>query len=132
MTPRPSSTWPGSAGSAILVPAGVWPEVVEEGAGRPASDEVAKAQREGWVRQVAPKNADLVALLMQTLGPGEAEVIALATEDRRLPALLDETDARHVAAVYGLKVTGVIGILIRAQAGGPDSPPQGGARPPPG
>lgn len=102
----------------VLVPGAVWREVVEEGAGRPASVEVARAWQDGWVRQVAPKNADLVALLMQTLGPGESEVIALATEDRRLTALLDESDARHAAAVYGLKVTGVVGILLRAKREG--------------
>lgn len=47
----------------VLVPTAVWREVVEEGAGRPAAAEVAKAHAEGWMGRAAPKNADLVALL---------------------------------------------------------------------
>jgi hypothetical protein len=49
---------------------------------------------------------------------GESEVIALAIEQNADLILLDETDARQVAATFGLKKTGVIGILIKARVEG--------------
>ena len=45
---------------------------------------------------------------------GEAEAIALATETSAHWILLDESEARRIAKDLGLKVTGVLGILLRA------------------
>lgn len=49
---------------------------------------------------------------------GEAEAIALGIERRPAVILMDELEARRVADVYGLRKTGVIGILIRAKLEG--------------
>ncbi len=58
----------------------------------------------------------LVKLLIGdlNLGAGEAEAIALANEmDLRL--MVDEGKARRIAANMGLKITGTIGFLLKAQ-----------------
>lgn len=52
------------------------------------------------------------------LHQGEAEVIALAIEQHPEVVFLDELEARRLAGLYGLRKTGVIGILIRAKLEG--------------
>jgi predicted nucleic acid-binding protein len=47
--------------------------------------------------------------------PGEAEAIALASELKADWTLLDERDGRRVAKSLGLKVTGILGILLRVE-----------------
>lgn len=49
---------------------------------------------------------------------GESETIALAIELNPDVVFLDESEARRTARVYGLNITGVIGILIRAKREG--------------
>ncbi|WP_223257355.1 DUF3368 domain-containing protein [Phormidesmis priestleyi] len=53
--------------------------------------------------------------MKQTLDRGEAEAIALAIELKADWTLLDEREGRKVAKSLGLKVTGVLGILLRAK-----------------
>jgi hypothetical protein len=57
-------------------------------------------------------------LLQQTLDRGEAEAIALAMELQADLTLLDERDGRKLAKALGLKVIGVLGILLRANKEG--------------
>jgi predicted nucleic acid-binding protein len=54
--------------------------------------------------------------LIQELDDGEAEVITLAIEYQASLILLDESEARRVAGVFGIPKTGIIGILLRAKA----------------
>jgi len=63
-------------------------------------------------------NEPLVHLLKRDLDEGEAEAIALAVERQADLLLLDESDAREVAARYCLPKTGVIGLLIKAKQEG--------------
>ncbi|KUK61376.1 MAG: Uncharacterized protein XE10_1447, partial [Methanoculleus marisnigri] len=67
---------------------------------------------------VEPGNTALVHLLEQDLHPGEAESIALTVEMRPDILLLDETEARRIAGLYDLPVTGIIGLLMQAKAEG--------------
>ena len=60
----------------------------------------------------------LLRLLKRELNDGEAEVISLAVERQADLVLLDETEARRIAELYGLSKTGVIGIPIRAKMEG--------------
>lgn len=53
--------------------------------------------------------------LVATLDLGEAEAVALALEISSSLVLLDETAARAVARALGLKVTGALGVLLRAK-----------------
>lgn len=89
--------------------------MVEEGQGRAGVREVEEAARSGWLKVMAPTNELLVRLLKRDLDKGEAEAIALALERKAEIALLDESDARGVADVYGLRKTGIVGLLIRAK-----------------
>ncbi|MCK4393381.1 DUF3368 domain-containing protein [Candidatus Bipolaricaulota bacterium] len=99
----------------VAIPPAVWEEVVEEGRGRPGAHEVEAARRSGWIKVLTPQNQDLVKVLKQELDKGEAETIALAVEQQAEVTFLDETDARSTAEIYGLRKTGVIGILMRAK-----------------
>ena len=99
----------------ILIAPAVWREVVEEGREWPGSSEVENGKRSGWIEVVAPANRHLIQFLKKDLHEGESETIALAVDLNPDIVFLDESDARIAAAVYGLRVSGVIGILIRAK-----------------
>jgi predicted nucleic acid-binding protein len=101
----------------IVVPA-VWKEVVDEGQSRPGSSEIRYARESGWIEVTMPHNGPLVQLLLRELHKGESETIALAVELHADLVFLDENDARRVAKVYGLNISGVVGILIRAKLAG--------------
>ncbi len=53
--------------------------------------------------------------MKQTLDRGEAEAISLAIELNADWMLLDEREGRKVAKSLGLKVTEILGILLRAK-----------------
>jgi uncharacterized protein len=63
-------------------------------------------------------NHPLTQLLKQTLDKGESEAIALAVELKADWTLLDEREGRKVAKSLGLKVTGILGILLCAKQAG--------------
>lgn len=102
----------------LTVPAAVWREVVEQGMGRPGVRDVVTAHQEGWLEISASVNKPLLLSLQQALDDGEAEVIALAVEQRASLVLLDESEARRIAGVFGLEKTGAIGVLIKAKVEG--------------
>jgi predicted nucleic acid-binding protein len=101
-------------GKIILSPA-VWKEVVDEGQGRPGSSELKVARDSGWIEVIAPENKPLIQMLERELHKGESETIALAAEMYADLVFLDESDARTAARILGLKISGVIGILIKAR-----------------
>ncbi|MBE0525270.1 MAG: DUF3368 domain-containing protein, partial [Methanosarcinales archaeon] len=80
--------------------------------------EVKEACNSGWIEVIIPTNETVVRLLERELHKGEAETIALAIERHPEVIFLDELEARRVAKVYGLQITGTIGILIRAKLSG--------------
>ncbi|PSM46956.1 DUF3368 domain-containing protein [Chroococcidiopsis sp. CCALA 051] len=85
---------------------------------RPGSSEIQASLKAGWI-EVQEINSPLsVQLLQQTLDRGEAEAIALAMEVQANWTLLDERDGRKVAKSLGLRVTGVLGILLQAKQKG--------------
>jgi len=53
--------------------------------------------------------------LRKDLHEGESETIAIAVENDPEIVFLDESEARRIARVYRLNITGVVGILIRAK-----------------
>lgn len=72
----------------------------------------------GWLEIQAPTNLQLLDTLNQTLDSGEAEAIALAVELSAGRLLIDERLGRKVSASYGLKLRGLLGILIHAKQRG--------------
>jgi uncharacterized protein len=77
----------------------------------------------GWLKIQTPSDLQLLSILNQTLDPGEAEAIALAVElsavrdkrDEGVRLLIDERLGRSIAASYGLKIRGLLGILVNAK-----------------
>ena len=102
----------------IIIPPAVWREVVEEGKGRAGAAEVEEARRAKWIEVVLPVDEPFLRLLRRDLNEGEAEVIALALAQQADLVLLDESEARRIAELYGLLKTGVIGVLMRAKREG--------------
>jgi predicted nucleic acid-binding protein len=49
------------------------------------------------------------------LGDGESEVIALGIEKKSYVLVLDDLKARQTAQKLGLKMTGLLGILLKAK-----------------
>ena len=96
----------------LLIPPAVYHEVVIEGRGRPGSEEVREAS---WIRVVEIRNKYLKRLLQFLLDEGESEVIVLALEVNAGLVLLDEREARLQAKRLGLRVTGTLGVLLRAK-----------------
>lgn len=91
----------------VHVPDAVWREVfAETGTGR---DLVAPA----WVVRHPVRHSKDPQLA--ALDPGEAAAILLAHEIGADLLLIDEAAGRRVATSRGLKVTGVVGILIEAR-----------------
>lgn len=67
---------------------------------------------------VGPDNELLVLSLRQRLGAGESEVIALAAASPDRIAILDDRKARSVAVGMGVRLTGTLGVLLKAHASG--------------
>lgn len=99
----------------ILIPKAVWQETVEEG----GDEEDAKAIAEtSWIKVQEVPSSPLLITLLALLDRGEAEAIVLALEVGSDLILLDESDARKVAELYGLQKTGLVGVLIKAKRQG--------------
>ncbi len=71
-----------------------------------------------WIKTLQVKEQKLVKLLQSSLDDGESEAITLSLEIGADLILLDDSDAREKARLYGLKITGTIGILLRAKIDG--------------
>ena len=99
----------------LLVPGAVWREVVEGGGDKAGAADVAAAD---WIERRAVVDSSLVNLLRHDLGAGEAEAIVLAREAKADFVLMDERLGRSAAHTLGLKVVGVVGVLIEARARG--------------
>jgi hypothetical protein len=92
----------------VAVPQRVWDEVVARGAGRPGSAEVAAAT---WITvHPAP-----LTQVWPAIHQGEAEAITLALRLGADLLLMDEALGRAVARQQGLRVSGVVGVLLAAR-----------------
>lgn len=96
----------------VVRPQAVLDELLAGGDAHAPSSSVPEAD---WVKtEPNPKSA----LLRPELGCGETAAISLAYESQADLIVLDDLQARLVAAGLGLRVTGTIGILLAAQKSG--------------
>lgn len=101
--------------SPLTIPSAVHREVVGEGRDRPGARDVAQAVAEGWLPVAAIADSPGLQQLRAGLDAGEAEAIQLALQLQPERGLLDEAPARRQAERLGLKVTGTLGVLLRAK-----------------
>ena len=91
--------------------------VLEElriGENLPGSKNILDALELKWLQVEEVQDSAILRILKRELDAGEAEAIALALETGAQRVLLDESEARRIAKDLGLKVTGALGILLRA------------------
>lgn len=100
---------------AITIPEIVYRESIMEGKDRVEVELIKNAE---WIKVSRVKDQKLVKLLQTSLDNGESEAIALSLEMGADLILLDDSDARERARLYGLKITGTIGILLHAKIEG--------------
>lgn len=75
-----------------------------------------EAVKEGWIKEISIKNnkdRELFENLSVSLGFGEASSIAIA-KSKGFTFACDDRAARKEAEVLGIKLTGTLGILIKA------------------
>ena len=99
----------------VLIPNAVHREVVLDGGGRSGAEAVARAEADGWLVPAAVSKDRVLDLLREQLDDGEAEAIRLALEQPSAVVLPDDMAARAVATRMGLRVTGTLGLLLRAK-----------------
>jgi len=73
---------------------------------------------ESWIKIVKVKNKSLIKQLEKDLDKGEAEAIALSIEISADLLLIDEKLGRKKAQEKGIKITGTIGVLLKAKKRG--------------
>ena len=96
----------------ISIPEAVYRECVIDGKDR---EDAKRIENAAWIRVVDIKNIDLKKAFNTVLDEGESEAIVLALQESADLILLDDYEARELARTYGLKITGTIGLLIKAK-----------------
>jgi uncharacterized protein len=96
----------------ILIPTAVYEELLDERAGETV---ITAVQSAIWLGIQPVQNQELVSELRNRVNLGEAEAIALAVEVEASRLLIDERLGRQAATDLGLKITGVLGILLSAK-----------------
>ena len=103
---------------AIIAPVGVRDEVLNVGPDIPGATALREAFAAGWPVVQPVNDAVAVDALMAVLDRGEAEAIVLMREAATDIILLDERRAREYAMLWGIPMTGTLGILRTARDAG--------------
>jgi predicted nucleic acid-binding protein len=99
--------------SEIVVPRSV---IEELAAGKAAGHDVPNVAAFTWMKVASSPTLVLLALATD-LGKGESEAIAIAHERDAL-LILDDALARRHASLIGVRLTGTLGVLLKAKAEG--------------
>ncbi|MCS7066813.1 MAG: DUF3368 domain-containing protein [Fimbriimonadales bacterium] len=99
----------------IIIPPAVQAELME---GVARGDHPDLETEWDWILVRVPTPSALLETLLAQLDAGEVEAIALARELSADLLLMDERVGRRVAVQQGLKVTGVLGVLLDAKEAG--------------
>ncbi len=98
----------------IIVPQTVVSELKQ---GQDEGEDVPNLAEYPWI-QIKHIRIPKIIGLMTDLGPGEAGVLALALEEPDALVILDDLLARRVAKLQGIKLTGTLGVLLKAKQQG--------------
>lgn len=96
----------------ILIPTAVYEELLDKRAGETV---ITAVQSAVWFEIQPIQDQALVDELRNRVNVGEAEAIVLAIEVEASRLLIDERLGRQAATDLGLKITGVLGILLIAK-----------------
>lgn len=96
----------------ILIPEAVYSELAALSSQKKIID------TNDWIKVVEIKNQVLYHELRQTLDQGESEAIVLALEVNSDFLIIDEAKGRKIARSYGIKIIGLLGILVLAKEEG--------------
>jgi predicted nucleic acid-binding protein len=99
----------------VVVPYADYSEVVRRGVGRPGQTEVAQAL---WISRQRIRDRTARVRLETELARGESEAIILAKELAADCVILDDARARQIAELQGLRVSGLLGLLVLAKERG--------------
>ncbi|MBW1717629.1 MAG: DUF3368 domain-containing protein [Deltaproteobacteria bacterium] len=98
----------------IIVPEAVKRELEE---GQIQGEDVPRLGTYPWI-EITPVSMPRYLELIADLGPGESEVLALATNHPSALVIVDDKLARRVAEMQGFTLTGTAGVLLRAKRKG--------------
>lgn len=105
--------------SEIFVPDAVYQEICSDTAPpNRGPDQLTTAIEQGMVCRFSVSDHGLVTKLVGRLHVGEVEVVIGAVERGVSMVILDDRQARGLAATYQLEYTGTIGILLLAKSRG--------------
>lgn len=96
----------------IFIPEGVYQELSN------FSDQKALIDQSDWIKICKIKDQNLLNDLLEELDRGEAEAILLAIESQSDLLIIDERKGRQVAKQHGLRLIGILGVLINAKEKG--------------
>ena len=97
----------------VLIPEAVYRETVEKGKGKLGAEEITMAR---WIKTFPIKTREKLPTFRR-LGAGEVEAIILA-EERGLLLLVDDSLARKEAGRRGVKICGLLEVLLEAKRRG--------------
>lgn len=96
----------------IIIPQSVYTELVNY------ENQKDELKSRSWIIVKAAQDKSEVQSLEKELDTGEAEAIVLAKEIKADVLIIDERKGRKIAEQYGLKIIGLLGILISAKEKG--------------
>lgn len=96
----------------IVIPASVYNELADY------ELQQAEIDKRNWILVEEVTNQSAVSALMPYLDMGEAEAIVLANEKQADVLIIDERKGRQVAEDHGLRIIGLLGILVRGKKRG--------------
>lgn len=68
-----------------------------------------------WIKVKTPQDQGMIVQLLEEIDLGEAESIVLAMEEQAKYLIIDEYKGRMIADSYGIKIVGILGVLIQAK-----------------
>ena len=82
--------------------------------GRLQGEDTPELEAYAWITIRTVRVPEIIQLITD-LGPGEAQVLALALEEPGSLVILDDGFARAVATARGIRLTGTAGVLLKAK-----------------